>query len=264
MISSSQKKPRDESSEDRHAVIQKGLEEFGKRAVLIGTAAISLAASVYVVGWISARTYFSYLGAAWVVPHCSLSHLLEFAFRPLYLLAFFGFLALTETFASSTAWVLRLPSLRFYIPGLAILLGLYTAILSSSGYPLAGAVLRSLYATAWALAAAETFAMLVATSENQATGTRRLYATAGLLLAVFYGLPTATGESRARAAVEHSQSDLPCAQLTDGSSPPLRLLMSTEASVYLIDLNTEHRPVRVYPSSLVSILEPSACPKSAG
>jgi len=236
-----QLEPKVSSVSERSSVFTAALHVFGVIPQALSML-LSFTVVAYAVGWFQARAYFRAFSAGWLLSQLSAVELLQFSWIPIFLVALFMWLGLTDLAETGE----RRDSRRFratlfflrYGWGVLLVLLITTYAVEALGHLLLARALAGLTMLGYALFASAVFeAIVIRVKEGRFIGdlgdAHLVYA---IVIAGFYFVPTLNGHFEGKAAADPTRSNLPIVRTTRANDKDLRLILLSQGTAYAADL----------------------------
>ncbi len=193
----------------------------------------------YIMGWVRVKSYYSKLGADWLLDDISTSTMLSHSIYPLAILAttFILYIVNTADKYTNLAKLLRTYKLSLFIAATLSLLSHLVANLNRSivfQLLLAGAFIF------WAIVSASGFCVLLLSWKNNRLkwSSSLVWGILVLLFFTLYHLPKTLGENEAEIQIQNHGSSFATVILHNSKEPDWKLLFTKNNFLYLIKFDS--------------------------
>jgi len=236
----------------QHKLILTGINRFLAGLTQVLSIIVGLSILAYVVGWISARAYYSEFGATWLLSEMSIVSLLGYSWVPLAAFLLFIYLGVTDLLESKT----RYKGTIFIIRNgwwVYLILALGTGISTNYNYSKIAYLLSYTSAVVVIMLAAacvEATILWLGKSDNS-LNSFLVYMVWCIVFVGFYFAPKQIGITTAKRDLDPRLTELQIVRLHESKDLNLRLLLMSGDRIYAFSIEFEGK----YPE--IRLLQPS-------
>lgn len=221
--------------------ILKGIHRVLSTFSKVGGVVVSISGLAYVLGWVYARSYYSDLGAEWLVPALPASQLMGFALWPALTIIFLFYTVVTDMVSlhpdsdlskSAFSWIKKT-----YFKGVigVLVIGLLKIIFETLGFPVAVNICRSAYIVSMVVVTVSSLVFIcIHFSDDKSELNLRIISISGF--ALFWGVwsvPSEMGKRLAARDLDFERNGLPVVKFKNSSKHHLAISILSNRVYYI-------------------------------